>query len=63
MVVRNNRRVFSEVVEQYLRRIDFASDGYAQLIRLPQCQVADVTVDEQVADVDWSDSTAPTAEN
>jgi len=45
VVVRNNQRVFSEVVEQYLRRIDFAGDGYAQLIHLPQYQVAEVTVD------------------
>jgi uncharacterized protein (DUF433 family) len=43
--VRNNQRVFSEVVEQYLQRIDFAGDGYAQLIRIPQYQVAEVTVD------------------
>jgi uncharacterized protein (DUF433 family) len=45
VVVRNGQRVFSEVVELYLRRIDFAADGYAQLIRLPQYQVAEVTVD------------------
>jgi hypothetical protein len=45
VVVRNNQRVFSEVVDLYLRRIDFAADGYAQLIRLPQYQIADVTVD------------------
>lgn len=45
VVVRNNQRVFSEVVEQYLQRIDFAGDGYTQLIRLPQYQVAEVTVD------------------
>lgn len=36
VVVRNNQRVFSEIVDLYLRRIDFAPDGYAQLIRLPQ---------------------------
>ena len=35
VVVRNNQRVFAEVVDLYLRRIDFAADGYAQLIRLP----------------------------
>jgi uncharacterized protein (DUF433 family) len=29
----------------YLRRIDFAADGYAQLIRLPQYRVSEVTVD------------------
>ena len=45
VVVRNNQRVFSEVVELYLRRIEFAPDGYAQLIRLPQYGVAEVTVD------------------
>jgi uncharacterized protein (DUF433 family) len=45
VVVRNNQRVFTEVVELYLKRIDFAADGYAQLIRLPQYRVADVTVD------------------
>jgi uncharacterized protein (DUF433 family) len=45
VVVRNNQRVFSEIVELYLRRIDFAADGYAQLIRLPQYQVSEVTVD------------------
>ena len=45
VVVRNNQRVFNEVVDLYLRRIDFASDGYAQLIRLPQYQAAEVTVD------------------
>jgi len=45
VVVRNGQRVFAEVVEQYLRRVDFAADGYAQLIRLPQYAVAQVTVD------------------
>jgi uncharacterized protein (DUF433 family) len=45
VVVRNGQRVFTEVVDQYLRRVDFASDGYAQLIRLPQYRVAEVTVD------------------
>ncbi len=45
VVVRNNQRVFTEVVELYLRRIDFAADGYAQLIRLPQYRASKVTVD------------------
>jgi uncharacterized protein (DUF433 family) len=45
VVVRNNQRVFNEVVDLYLRRIDFGPDGYAQLIRLPQYKVAEVTVD------------------
>ena len=45
VVVHNNQRVFTEAVEQYLSRVDFASDGYAQLIRLPQYRVAEITVD------------------
>jgi uncharacterized protein (DUF433 family) len=45
VVVRNNQRVFTEVVDQYLSRVDFAGDGYARLIRLPQYAVAEVTVD------------------
>ena len=49
VVVRNNQRVFTEVVEQYLRRVSFASDGYARLISLPQYRVADVTVDPEHA--------------
>lgn len=45
VVVRNSQRVFSEIVELYLQRIEFAADGYAQLIRLPQYGIAEVTVD------------------
>jgi uncharacterized protein (DUF433 family) len=45
VVVRNNQRVFSEIVQAYLQRIDFAADGYAQLIHLPQYRIASVTVD------------------
>jgi uncharacterized protein (DUF433 family) len=45
VVVRNNQRVFTEVVALYLRRVDFGPDGYAQLIRLPQYKLAEVTVD------------------
>jgi uncharacterized protein (DUF433 family) len=37
--------VFSDVVANYLRRVDFAPDGYAQVISLPQYRVADVRVD------------------
>ena len=43
--MRNNGRVFAEVVDSYLRRVDFAADGYAQVIHLPQYRVAEVTVD------------------
>jgi uncharacterized protein (DUF433 family) len=49
VVVRNGQRVFTEVVDHYLRRVDFASDGYARLIRLPQYRVAEVTVDPEHA--------------
>ena len=45
VVVRNSQRVFTEVVDQYLSRVDFAGDGYARLIRLPQYHVTEVTVD------------------
>jgi uncharacterized protein (DUF433 family) len=45
VVIRNNQRVFAEVVEQYLRRVNFAADDYAQVIHLPQYCVADVTLD------------------
>jgi uncharacterized protein (DUF433 family) len=45
VVVRNNQRVFTEVVDQYLSRVEFAGDGYARLILLPQYRVAEVTVD------------------
>ncbi|MCO5989375.1 DUF433 domain-containing protein [Actinoallomurus spadix] len=49
VVVRNNQRVFAEVVEEYLRRVEFADDGYAQMIRLPQYRVADVLIDAEHA--------------
>ena len=47
VVIRNNQRVFAEVAERYLRRVDFSAayDGYAQVIHLPQYRVADVTID------------------
>jgi uncharacterized protein (DUF433 family) len=45
VVVRNNQRVFVEVVDRYLRRVDFAADGYAQVIHLSQYRAPDVTID------------------
>ena len=45
VVVRSDQRVFNEVVEAYLRRLEFADDGYVQLIRLPAYEVAEVVVD------------------
>jgi uncharacterized protein (DUF433 family) len=47
VVVRNGQHVFTEMVEQYLRRIEFASDGYASLIRLPSYGRAEVVVNPQ----------------
>jgi len=37
--------VFREVIAEYVRRIDYAPDGYAQLVRLPAYERADVVVD------------------
>lgn len=45
VVIRHGQRVFTEVVESYLKRITFADDGLAQRLELPQYQVAKVIVD------------------
>lgn len=45
VVVRNGQRVFNEIVQSYLRRLDFDDDGYARLIRLPAYKIAEVVVD------------------
>lgn len=45
VVVRQNQRVFPEVVENYLKRITWGSDGYALVIPLPGFQQADVVAD------------------
>ena len=45
VVVRSDQRMFNEVVEAYLRRLEFADDGYVQLIRLPAYEVAEIVVD------------------
>jgi uncharacterized protein (DUF433 family) len=45
VVVRSGQRVFNDIVESYLRRLDFGDDGYARLIRLPAYEVAEVVVD------------------
>lgn len=47
VVVRNDQQVFQDVVEAYLRRIDFAADGWARVIHLPQYRTADVLVDPE----------------
>jgi len=45
VVVRNGQRVFKEVIEAYLSRIEYASDGYAALFRVPAYEHAEVVVD------------------
>lgn len=45
VVVRSGQHAFSEVVQQYLRRIDFGIDGYAQTIELPGYSTAKVLAD------------------
>jgi uncharacterized protein (DUF433 family)/transposase-like protein len=45
VVVRNGQRVFNEVVEAYLHRVEFGTDGYVRLIQLPAYEVAEVVVD------------------
>jgi uncharacterized protein (DUF433 family) len=45
VVVRKGQHVFSSVIDEYLRRVQFAGDGYAELIRLPRYGAADVVAD------------------
>jgi uncharacterized protein (DUF433 family) len=45
VVVRSNQRVFGDVIADYLQRIEYASDGYAKLIRLPGYKRAEVVAD------------------
>jgi uncharacterized protein (DUF433 family) len=47
-VPRTNQRQFTAAVKDQLREIQYADDGFAQRIRLPQYR-ADVTVDPRVA--------------
>jgi hypothetical protein len=45
VVVRNGQRVFDDVIEAYLKRVEYGPDGYPQLIELPAYAVAKVAVD------------------
>lgn len=47
VVVRSGQRVFSDVIRSYLRRIEYARDGYARLIHLPAYERAAVVVDPE----------------
>ena len=50
VVVRSSQLVFMDgLAAQYLRWVEFAPDGYARVIRLPQYRVAEVTVDVEHA--------------
>jgi hypothetical protein len=40
VVVRNGQRVFNEVVEAYLQRVEYGPDGYPRLIELPALSFA-----------------------
>lgn len=45
VVIRNGQRVFKEVIDEYLQRIEYGSDGYAKLIHLPTYRRRQVIVD------------------
>jgi uncharacterized protein (DUF433 family) len=45
VVVRSGQRVFADVIEAYLRRIEYAEDGYAAVIHLPAYRSAQVVAD------------------
>lgn len=45
VVVRNNQRVFAEVVEGYLQQITFGDDGFASAIPLPGFDRAELIAD------------------
>lgn len=47
VVVRNGQRVYAEVVDAYLKRIEYGIDGYASLIHVPAYPNANVVVDPQ----------------
>jgi uncharacterized protein (DUF433 family) len=48
IVLRNGQYVFREVVERYLKRIEYADDDYARRVQLPGYEVATVVADPQV---------------
>jgi uncharacterized protein (DUF433 family) len=47
IVARNNQYVFNEVIDSYLRRIEYGSDDYATRIGLPGYETTRVLVDPQ----------------
>ena len=49
VVARTGQRQFTQVVEDYLKRITYAGDGWASRVRLPAYRRAEVVVDPKVA--------------
>lgn len=49
VVIRNGQRVFVDVISEYLQRIQYGSDGYPELIRVPTYRHAHVVVDPRRA--------------
>ena len=47
VVIKNGQWVFTEIVQQYFKRIEFAADGYANVIHLPSYEQAEVVVNPQ----------------
>ncbi|MGC9667151.1 DUF433 domain-containing protein [Planosporangium sp. 12N6] len=48
IVLRNGQYVFRDVIESYLKRIDYADDGYAARVELPGFEVATVFADPTI---------------
>ncbi|MEQ4300769.1 DUF433 domain-containing protein [Plantactinospora sp. B6F1] len=48
IVLRDGQYVFREVIERYLKRIEYADDGYAHRVRLPAYEVAQIAADPQI---------------
>ena len=45
VVVRNGQGVFAEVIADYLERIDYATDGFADRIRIPPFENGEIVAD------------------
>jgi uncharacterized protein (DUF433 family) len=48
IVLRDGQYVFREVIERYLRRIEYADDDYAARLRLPGYEVANLIADPEI---------------
>ena len=45
VVIRNGQRVFNDIVQEYLQRIEYADDGFARLVYLPDYRNREVVAD------------------